>query len=283
MKDVIQQKLQTYNPQSEEEEENAIKEITQEVALYGLEKAGFFKKAAFLGGTCLRVVHGLDRFSEDLDFVLKEKDFQFDLSEYLDEVVITMNQFGYGIEIEGEDKADANVKSRFIKDDSIKKLLKFEHKLDHRKKIQIKVEIDVNPPAGGNLEANYLNFPTPFMMITHDIPSLLAGKCHALLCRKYVKGRDWFDYLWYICRDSIVNFEMLESALNQLGPWEGEGVKVSKEWLHENLNERIKAINWEKASGDVDRFLNPVKQEGLSLWSEDFFLKMTDRFISNQL
>jgi predicted nucleotidyltransferase component of viral defense system len=283
MKDVIQERLKTYDPQSDEDEENALKEITQEVALYGLEKSGFFEKAIFQGGTCLRIVHGLDRFSEDLDFVLKEKDAEFDLSKYLDVVSETMNQFGYRIEVSGEEKADDSVKTRFLKDDSIKRLLKFEHKQDLRKKIQIKVEVDINPPSGDDTESNYLDFPTSFMIITHDMPSLLAGKSHALICRTYVKGRDWYDYLWYISKKSKLNFRMLEAAINQLGPWKEKGLEISKEWLHEKLEEKIKSIDWEEAKKDVERFLKPDKKEGLRLWSEDFFLKMTKKLIDNQL
>jgi predicted nucleotidyltransferase component of viral defense system len=282
MKDVIQEKLESYDPQTNEDEENAIKEITQEVVLYGLDEAGFFKHAVFQGGTCLRIIHGLDRFSEDLDFVLKTPTPDFDLNRYLTKVSETMKLYGYGIEVTGEDKANESVKPRFLKDDSIKKLLKFSHKQDLKKKIQIKVEVDINPPAGDKTEANYLDFPTQFMVVTHDIPSLLAGKAHALLCRSYVKGRDWYDYLWYIRKNEKVNLAMLENALNQLGPWKDQGLKIDKEWLHEKLNEKVNIIHWDEAKRDVERFLKPEEKKTLKLWSEDFFLKMTKKFIADQ-
>jgi len=279
MNDVIQEKLKSYNAETKEDEENAIKEITQEVALYGLEKSGFFEKAFFQGGTCLRIVHGLDRFSEDLDFVLREPDPEFDLNPYLENVMETMNVYGYKIEVSGEDKADNNGKIRFLKDDSIKKLLDFEHGQDLRKKIQIKVEVDINPPSGDNYEPNYLDFPTDFMITTHDIPSLLAGKCHALLCRNYVKGRDWYDYLWYISKSAVVNLTMFQGAINQLGPWKGRNLDITSEWLHEELNKKVKSIDWEEAKDDVKRFLRPEKKEALNLWNEDFFIKKTTKFI----
>jgi len=282
MNDVIQEKLKSYDPQSDEDEENAIKEITQEVALYGLEKAGFFEQAVFQGGTCLRTIHRLDRFSEDLDFVLKNPNRDFDINYYLNKASVTMKQYGYAIEITGEDKAEKNVKTRFLKDDSIKKILNFKHKQDLRKKIHIKIEVDINPPAGSSAEPNYLDFPIQFMVITHDIPSLFAGKCHALLCRRYVKGRDWYDYLWYISKNTKINLNMLASAINQTGPWEGEKQNVTKEWVHEKLNQKIKEINWEEAKKDVERFLKPEKKETLKLWEKDFFLKMTNKFIEVQ-
>lgn len=275
MKDVIQERLESYDLQTSEDEENAIKEITQEVALYALEKVGFFEHAIFQGGTCLRIVHGLDRFSEDLDFALRSANPDFDLNKYLIEASKTMKLYGYEIEVAGEDKVDKSVKSRFIKDESIKKLLKFAHRQDSKKKIQIKIEVDINPPAGDKIESNYLDFPTQFMVITHDIPSLFAGKTHALLCRNYVKGRDWYDYLWYISKNVKVNLEMLENTLNQFGPWKGQNQHIDNKWLHEKLNEKISEIDWEETKHDVERFLRPDKKKTLKLWSEDFFLKMT--------
>lgn len=275
MKDIIQERLESYDPQTREDEENAIKEITQEVALYGLEEAGFFEHAIFQGGTCLRIIHGLDRFSEDLDFALRWPSPEFDLNKYLLEASKTMRPYGYEIEIAGEDKADNSVKSRFLKDESIKKLLKFGHRQDPKKKIQIKVEVDINPPTGDKVESNYLDFPTQFMVMTHDISSLFAGKTHALLCRNYVKGRDWYDYLWYISKNAKVNLRMLENALNQSGPWKGQNQYIDDKWLHEKLHEKISGINWDDAKQDVERFLRPDKKKTLKLWSEDFFLKMT--------
>lgn len=280
MKDVIQDKLESYKCETKEDEENAIKEITQEVALYGLQEAGFFEKASFHGGTCLRIIHGLDRFSEDLDFVLKKPESDFDLTPYIEKTIQMMNAYGYQIEISGGDKADSNVRSRFLKDDSIKKLLNFENSLDLRRKIQIKVEVDINPPKGAIDEANYLDFPTEFMVSTHDMPSLLAGKCHALLCRNYIKGRDWYDYLWYISKGTKLNFEMFQAAINQLGPWKGQNTKITAEWLEIEFEKKIKSHNWNEVKKDVERFLKPDKKATLNLWSEDFFLKKTKKFIS---
>jgi hypothetical protein len=281
MKDVIQEKLKLYECETREDEENAIKEITQEIALYGLKEAGFFEKASFQGGTCLRIIHGLDRFSEDLDFVLKEADPNFDITPYLEETIKIMNVYGYKIEVSGGDKADNNVKTRFLKDDSIKKLLNFENRLDLRKKIQIKVEVDINPPAGAVEEGNYLDFPTDFMITTLNMPTLLSGKCHALLCRSYAKGRDWYDYLWYISKGTKINLEMFQEAINQLGPWKGQNIIVTSDWLKTELEDKIKALDWNVVRKDVERFLKPNKKEALELWSEGFFNKKTKKFINS--
>lgn len=279
MNDVIQQKLKSYDPSSSREEENALKEISQEVILYALKQSGFFEHAVFLGGTCLRIVHGLDRFSEDLDFSLKKADPAFEFSFYIEKIAEVMELYGYEIKVSGKDKTDSNIKSRFLKDESIKKILSFKHIQDSRRKIQIKVEIDVNPPSYSGIESNYLDFPTEFMIITHDLPSLMAGKCHALLCREYTKGRDWYDFLWYIRNNIKLNRAMLADALNQEGPWKGLSENVLNNWILEKLELRIKNLNWEEARRDVEIFLSNEKKETLKLWSEDFFLKRLKKMV----
>lgn len=277
MIDVIQQRLSNYNANSLEDEENALKEISQEVILYALSEAGFFEHAAFLGGTCLRINHSLDRFSEDLDFSLKMANGEFKISDYLDEVIRVMNVYGYDIELSGSDKANDSVQSRFLKDDSLKKLLNFKHKQDIRRKIQIKFEVDINPPEGANVVADYLSFPTQFMIMTYDLPSLMAGKVHALLCRPYTKGRDWYDFLWYAGQKIQINTVLLNNALEQMGPWKDQSIQISDDWIHEQLLLKVKSIDWNAAKHDVEKFLKPEKQKALSLWSEDFFVRMTNK------
>ncbi len=277
MTDLIQEKLNRYECRTREDEENAIKEITQEVILYSLQQAGFFEKASFQGGTCLRIVHGLERFSEDLDFCLREVDLHFNLNPYLKDFRETMNLYGHHIEVTGEDKVGQSVRTRFLKDNCIKKLLQLEHKHDLRKKIQIKIEVDINPPQYSQTKASYLDFPLDFMVMSHDLPSLMAGKVHALLCRTYTKGRDWYDYLWYVRKEVSINFSMLEHALNQAGPWKGSSLQINKEWLKHALEKKIQDINWENARKDVERFLRGRQKEATMLWSEGFFLQRTEK------
>ena len=277
MKDLIQKKLEQYKCKTSEDEENALKEITQEVALFALHKSGFFASAAFQGGTCLRIVHGLDRFSEDLDFALYQPNLNFSLSPFLDEAKKTMNAFGYDIQVSGTDKIENPIQMRFLKDESIKLQLKLRHHFDTKKKIQIKVEIDINPPIGAGVAPAFVDFPLDFAIQAHDLPSLFAGKCHALLCRDYTKGRDWFDFSWYVARNTMPNISMLASALQQTGPWQGQNVVVNHRWLQEQLSERIKHIKWQETVKDIARFLRPEQQELLGLWSETFFASKIDK------
>lgn len=277
MKDLIQSKLGDYLPQTAEEEENALKEITQEVLLYELYRAGFFSKACFQGGTCLRIVHGIDRFSEDLDFALHAPDPHFDLTPYLKNVSAAMTVYGYNLEIQGADQAESNVRTRFLKDDSLKKLLNLKHQADFRKKIKIKIEVDANPPAGAVIKQSYVDFPTDFPINAHDLQSLFAGKCHALLCRVYIKGRDWYDFSWYVAKGILMNYDFLSHALDQTGPWKNKKVQVNGAWIEEHLKNKILKIDWQQVKQDVARFLKPEKQAVLALWNADFFLRKLEK------
>lgn len=271
MKDIIQKRLEKYNPTSPDEELNALKEITQEVALYSLYKAGFFQNACFLGGTSLRILHGLDRFSEDLDFSLWKEDKDFSLDNYLDKAMVYMNAYGYDLSFDKKDLSDKAVQSRFLKDDSIKNVLTFKHIQDARSKIKIKIEIDTNPPLGADRSVEYVNFPLDFPVSAYDLKSCMSGKIHALLCRSYVKGRDWYDLLWYISESVSPNLVFLKNALFQMGPWKGIEIELNEQFIKNELQEKIQSLDWNDVKFDVRKFLKPEKAETLELWGSEFF------------
>jgi len=283
MKDIIQNRLDTYyDERTAEDELNALKEITQEVALYALAKVGFFEKACFMGGTSLRILHSLDRFSEDLDFSTREVDPNFKLDEYLEKAMEVMKPYGYWLTIDEKDLSDKNVQSRFLKDDSIKKVLTFKHLQDERQKIKIKVEIDTNPANGAVEKSEFVDFPDDFQILAYDLPSLMSGKLHALLCRKYVKGRDWYDFSWYVKNNCSPNLELLSNALQQVGPWKGKDIHVDKKFLKETLIEKINSLDWNDVKTDVRKFLSPEKAQSLDLWSSEFFESKVNKLILNQ-
>ncbi|MGH7889089.1 MAG: nucleotidyl transferase AbiEii/AbiGii toxin family protein, partial [Thermodesulfobacteriota bacterium] len=145
--------------------------------------------------------------------------------------------------------------------------------------IRIKLEIDTNPPMGSQFESRIIAFPFPYSVVTQDLPSLFGGKCHALLCRKYIKGRDWFDFLWFVSHEVAVNLELLKNALEQLGPWQGKKFLIDIKWLKSTLKDRIKTIDWAKASQEVLPFLKQREAEHLKFWSTDFFLQFVDKMI----
>ncbi len=187
----------------------------------------------------------------------------------------------YGLSCNVVDKsaADSVVKAAFLKDNSFGKVLVFNHLRGtaDEQVIKIKLEIDTNPPAASCTERVVLDFPYVFTIHTQDLPSLFAGKCHALLCRPYIKGRDWFDFAWYAAQRVLPNYEHLGYALDQTGPWQGQKTIVTLPWLIAALSAKIKTIDWEVARADAVRFLHGVQKAGVDAWSEVFFQALIDR------
>ena len=275
----IQDRLNSYGCASAIEEDQALREITQEIVLAALGRTSFFDKAAFQGGTCLRIFHGVNRFSEDLDFALKLPDCAFELGGYLKAVVEDLGAYGYQIEIDDRGGVAEVVKKAFLKDDSIGRLLKlgFRPKSGPMRKIRIKFEVDSNPPAGAAYEVKLMDFPFPAAVSLFDLPSLFAGKMHALLCREYVKGRDWYDFLWYAARSTRPNFELLSSSLEQTGPWAGQGLRVDDSWCAKAMHEKIGVLDFSRVREDVRIFLKPVEQSSLQFWDRAFFSSLVGK------
>lgn len=279
MIDIIQEKLKGYKPANAVEEENATKEILQEVALYALWRANFFDVALFQGGTSLRILHGLPRFSEDLDFMLAEPDPEFDWTPYLDSLLEIFREFGVASEAIAKDDMEKRIRQAVIKDTSVANQLDLSFADRHPdKKIKIKLEIDVAPPAHSGEVYTFLDFPLDYEVRHQDLASNFALKIHALLCRGFVKGRDWYDFSWYIAKGVYPNLKHLQAALFQFGPWaEEKGLIVNHAWLKGRLTEKISSIDWKVAAQDVERFLRPREAESLKLWSEGFFVTKLGR------
>jgi len=276
---MIQDRMDGYGCRSTLEEEQALREITQEIVLAALGRTDFFQRTGFQGGTCLRVFHGLNRFSEDLDFALQKPDASFALQSYLEGLAKELTAYGYGLEMDDRSKVDQAVRMAFVKDDSLGNLLQLNYKpaAGPLRKLRIKLEVDTNPPAGASFETKYLDFPFPSAVCVFDLPSLLAGKLHALLCREYLKGRDWYDFIWYTARRTPANYALLSSALDQMGPWKGQGVRTDRLWCVEQLQGKIKSTDWKHAREDVRRFVKPNELPSLDLWNRELFLAQTDK------
>ena len=273
MIEIIQQKLDAYKASNPVEEEQATKEIMQEIALYGLWRADFFKVAAFQGGTSLRILHGLPRFSEDLDFMLQTPDPEFDWSGYLAKLLECFEEYGLQSEAPSKGSMDRAVRTAVLKNNSFVNQLNLRFYKGHAdQKIKIKLEVDANPPAGSVYQYKYLDFPTDFEICHQDLPSNFALKIHALLCRPYLKGRDWYDFNWYIRKGVSPNLPHLRNALVQHGPWEGQDkLAIDEDWVHAEIRKKIDNIDWTAATADVAPFLKVGEQEALTLWGARFF------------
>lgn len=278
----IQRKLDSYQCLSAREEDQALREILQEFILAALGRTDYFTKAAFHGGTHLRIFHGLRRFSEDLDFALREDDPGFSLAPYLDKVRRELDAIGVAVEVVDKSRVDSTVKKAFLKSDSIVKLVNLHFKgnigsLQTPRKLRIKIEVDSHPPRGARYESGALAFPFPASVTNFDLPSSFSGKMHALLCREYVKGRDWYDLLWYLGTGVRLNHDLLSAALDQQGRWAGTHLATTDSWVREELKRVIAVLDWQKARADVEAFVHASEQKTLDTFSADFFAALVDR------
>jgi predicted nucleotidyltransferase component of viral defense system len=280
MQTVLEQMLGNYKTNTLEEQKNALKEVVQEVALCGLSRAGFFKSAAFYGGTALRIFYGLDRFSEDLDFSLVVPNADFRLNRYFASLESELSSLGLKFSIEEKQKnVDSAIKSAFLKGNTREHILNIYEvqrtNINPDEVIKIKFEIDTNPPAFAQFENKYRLLPTPYQVKLYDLPSLFAGKLHAVICRSWksrVKGRDLYDYIFYLAKQAKVNLPHLRARLEDSEVL-SKDEPFSMEKLVEMLNRRFDTIDFEQAKQDVLPFItNPDK---LDLWSKDFFIDIT--------
>lgn len=279
--ELFAQKIKEYGPANDLEYELVLKELLQLHILSSLSNMRFFDIAEFHGGTFLRIVYGITRFSEDIDFVLKKPSPLFSWEKYLNKLLMESNQSGIHLEALDKSKTDSAVKKVFLKTASSGSLLVYDFKRKDAsagKKIKIKLEIDTNPPAGSKFETKYITFPILSALTVQTLDSAFASKSHALLCRNYTKGRDWYDFLWYIARKVKPNWELLSNALIQQGPWAGKKISITPEWYLGNMTKAIESVDWESAKSDVRRFLRPFEIESVELWSKELFMSKFDEY-----
>lgn len=279
---MIKQWIESYRPKNVFETEQALREVMQEITLAGLYRSNFFKYAAFYGGTALRIFHGLNRFSEDLDFSLLEKNMNFSLEPYFDAVIEEFDALGIKVSISRKSKTvHSAIDSAFLKSDTLWSELVIENtipqlNLSVKPAIKIKIEIDTNPPLAFETESLLLIKPFSFYVNCFTLPDLFAGKMHAILFRKWknrVKGRDWYDLEWYIRNDVPMRLVHLYERAKESGDWTGDA--VSKEALLELLEQRISSLDFEKVKEDVVRFIPDPEQ--LEIWSQTYFLQLVKK------
>jgi predicted nucleotidyltransferase component of viral defense system len=276
---LIEARVRELQPANAVEQENAVQEIMQAFVLASLARCGFFSQAAFQGGTCLHMLYGMRRFSEDLDFLLRKADPRFRWEPCLRAVQEDCAQQNIRFEVQDRSRAGAAVRAAFLKTDSIGKVLQLDLPFSRQtsRRIKIKLEIDTNAPAGSACETKYLTFPVVSAITTQTLECGFATKSHALLCRPYVKGRDWYDFVWYVGRCTPLSYRLLANALRQVGPWAGRPTKVTRQWYLDAMRARIGRIDWRQARADVARFVPAPEQEGLRAWNAAFFSHLLEQ------
>lgn len=286
MNNILSQMLEKYSISTLSDEKNALKEVVQEVALCGLFRAGFFNTAAFYGGTALRIFYGLDRFSEDLDFSLLKPSNDFELSKYLS--ILESEIRAVGLNFRAEEKIKTNdsfIKSAFLKGNTKEHImtvyndLQVYNGISSGELLKIKIEVDINPPPYATYENKYRLLPSPYKVKIFDMPSLFAGKIHAVICRAWrdrVKGRDLYDYVFYLSQNATVNLPHLKARLVDSG-FINNDFKLNREKLIKILKERFATIDYTQAKNDVLPFIRDKSK--LELWSKEFFQDITESIV----
>lgn len=252
----------------------ALREVMQEIALAGLYRRGFFGKAAFYGGTCLRIFHQLPRFSEDLDFSLLQSDPSFSLAPYLRGLEDEFAALGITVQVSIKSKTTQGaIVSAFLKTNTTVVQLA----IGGEKMLKIKLEVDTDPPLGFQTEEQLLLQPYSFYVKCFCLPDLFAGKLHAVLFRQWqqrVKGRDWFDLEWYVRQGIPLHLDHLAERARQSGHWP-EDQPFTAERLQTLLAERIRSLDVSNARVDIERFIADPKP--LAIWSQDYFVQLVQR------
>lgn len=286
MNNIIEQMLTKYEVKNTNDKINALKEIIQEIVLCGLSRGNFFSEAAFYGGTALRIFYKLDRFSEDLDFALITPSKDFQIQKYFSYIEKELKAYGLNLEISTKEKnKESNIKSAFLKGDTLEHILKFfpndkNNKYNELlKTIKIKFEIDINPPKGATYDEQFKLLPSPHQIKIYDKESLFAGKIHAILCRGWnnrVKGRDLYDYIFFLSNETKVNIELIKNKLIESNYIE-KNSPFNIEILKRLLTNKFNKINYKEAIEDIKPFIKDTTS--LNIWSKEFFISITENII----
>ena len=266
--------LAAYPQTTPNERHNAQIEVAQQVVLAGLARSDFFAHAAFYGGTCLRIFHGLPRFSEDMDFSLLQNNKNFDWTKYFPYIEQEFLSLGRQVVITKKDKRTfGKVESAFLKDNTEVYNLQFQTE----KSIKIKIEADTCPPLGFQTEQKLLMQPYSFYTRCFALPDLFAGKMHALLYRQWksrVKGRDWYDFEWYVRNRIPLHFAHLQARAKQFNDED-----LTPDAFAQKLRETIQSVDLNLVKADVSPFL--VHPQETEIWSNDYFMQIADRIQLN--
>jgi predicted nucleotidyltransferase component of viral defense system len=286
MNEAVTRMLARYERRRVEDDVKALREILQEIALLGLWRSRFFERAAFYGGTALRILHGMDRYSEDLDFSLLKPAVKFDLTRYSDALEKEIRSFGFESTVTARAKSDSRaIQSAFLKADTLQHLLVINteealaRRIPRGQVLKIKIEVDTDPPPGFDTETRFLLQPIPFSVRAFSLPDMFAGKMHAVLCRAWksrVKGRDWYDLVWYAANHPQLHLAHLEQRMIQSGHLK-KTQQLDREMFIDIASKAVEKLDVNQAKREVEPFVKDP--ETLTVWSREFFNDVIRRIV----
>ena len=284
MNPAIERMLERYSRDTIEENIAALREIFQQLALLGLWRSKFFERAALYGGTALRILYGLDRYSEGLDFSLLAPTRDFSLARYGSALERELAGFGFDVSfVQIDKKQESAIESAFIKTNTLKQMVVIDADrrlldgIQSEQRLKIRLEVDVDPPGGFETETKPILQPVPFAVRTYTLPDLFAGKMHALLCRRWgnrVKGRDWYDFVWYVANYPRLHLSHLEERMRQSGDYTSDRL-LSQDAFREMVRGAVESLDIERAREEVRPFV--LDRQALEIWSRDFFNALIDK------
>ena len=255
--------INKHNPQNITETKSAMKETLQKIILEGLGKSDFFNNVVFYGGTSLRIFRDLPRFSEDLDFTLLDKNVGCDFDGCLLFAKRELESFGIDCDIYNKDKnIDTTVDTRYFRF-NLKSLFdisfpEYSNQIISTELLTVKIELERNSFSGGKVEVKLLTYPSFVQIKTYSMETLFASKLIAVLNRKWktrIKGRDYYDYLFYIMQETKPNMVFLENGLKQFGFIDrDESYSLNK--LKKDLKEKFSNVDFDNAINDVKPFVS---------------------------
>jgi len=228
---------------------NVTREYLQSYILLILQKNNFFNIASFVGGTSLRFISQLPRFSEDLDFSLKIEQKDFDFLALIKALRIELQAAGYRLNISYKD--NTNVYVAMIKFSELLYPLGLSSNLNQN--LNIKLDIDTNPPKGATNQVSLVNKYLPLTLDHYDLSSIMSGKINAIMTRKFVKGRDYYDIFWILTTHPriVPNMVMLNNALAQFNI----SCKINDDNWKAELLKLIEGVDMKKVISDVSSFI----------------------------
>lgn len=288
MNPAVENMLEKYSCNNRMEYERAIKEIIQEIALVGLWRSKFFEKAAFYGGTSLRILYHLNRFSEDMDFTLLEPDPEFSLDRYNDAIARELISYGFTVEVDKKSKSwNTPIRSAFIKANTLGEMIKIgipsqlTQGLHPDTMLKIKLEVDTDPAPVYKTETRILEQPIAVGIRSVILRDIYAGKMHAMLFREWrgrVKGRDWYDWLWLTQKKIPFDVNRFAIHMRKAGKLEADGITIEK--FQQLVRDKIESVDLESAKADIYPYVSD--RDYIDSWSKELFNHTLDRMIFTQ-